>query len=192
MPIKVENPYENIRPQLGISFNKIRQTIREPDDVTKIDLNKVQKELMGYTAGEKLDVGFYLKRYTSQEKAYYLLVCTREPKPNRINVTSAFKITNQLVPDVDEIAPIQIIQRLVEKFGENVRIGDQTRKFFYREMIPIRPRTRLIGIPPTPMGHEIVVSQYVLINSKSNNILCALVYAINYTRYKEWLKSVEL
>lgn len=190
LKIVISDAYDEIRRQMCISINKIRQTIQSPDDVTIVDLRKVEKELTGQSKGEKVSAGFYLKRYSTRDGEYHLLVCTREPKGRIKYVEGAYKIYDQIVSGIGEIAPIEILRRFLDHFGIDINIGKKTSRFIFRELLPLKT-----GLPTTisfgriPRDHNFTVGQYIKIDSTSKQILCALAYAIDNTKYLKWLKT---
>lgn len=174
---------------MGLSINKIRQTITNPDDVTRINLNKVQEELMKKAVGKPLHVGLYLKQFQKEDKSYYVFVNTREPSKSEINIVSAYILTQDIIPNLSELSLIEVLRRLTEIFGEPMDIQGKIQTFFYREVIPMKTQTQILRIPKGGGEDIIHAGSFIKIVSETNELFCALAYSLNETKYLAWLKE---
>ena len=191
MKIKIDEPYEGMRRKMGLSFNKIKQTITAPDNATRIDLNKLQSEVTKKKAtGKTLHVGLYLKRFQKEGKEYHIFVHSREPTINEKNVVIALLITEEIIPNLNELSPIDILRRISELFGVPLNIQGKIQKFFYREIIPLKTRTKIYDV--LEKGGIIHVPLFIKVVSETNQLFCALVYSINETKYLDWLRARNL
>lgn len=190
MKIKIDEPYEGMRRKMGLSFNKIKQTITGPDNATRIDLNKLQSEVTKKKAtGKTLHVGLYLKRFQKEGKEYHIFVHSREPSVNEKNVVSALIITEEIIPNLDELSPIDILRRISESFGVPINIQGKIQNFFYSEIIPLKTRAKIYEVLGAKKGKIIHVPCFVKIVAETNELFCALVYSINETKYLDWLRT---
>jgi len=188
MKIKIVQPYEDMRRKMGLSINKIKQTIIDPDNATRIDLNKLQLEITKKkVTGKTMHVGLYLKRFKKDDKEYHIFVLTTEPSVNLKNVINALLITEELIPNLDELSPIDILRRISESFGIPINIQGKTQTFFYKELIPLKARTKLFEIGQKKNDEIIHFQLFMKIVPGSNQVFCALVSSINQSKYLDWL-----
>jgi len=193
MKLKISDAFEEFRQQIGIPIKKIGQTINEPDDVTIIDLNKVQRELLGYAEGKTLILSIYLKRYSNTKGDYYILSVAHSLPDGTKYVVGAYKIYPQIIPRIEEMTPIEILQEFIDIFGIEQSIAGQSRKLFYGELI--QQLSNINDSQLTPFihpkeGHKVLQTNYIKTDSKTNQAFCGLAYCIDYTSYIELLKTL--
>jgi len=163
-----------------ITENQAKQAIANPDKqiVAKID---------------DLDIRFFVKRMLEPKDDYCLLICTRS-ESNDLLVNLAFRILPELVKEVKTLDPIILLQWLALKFGLPIQIGQQIKKFIFRESIPIKAsheQTKLEKLAKVfnPANHSFIQSMFIKIKQKGDIEVanCAIAFCIDLNRYLSWL-----
>ena len=194
MSFRINKPISKLRRDSKISQASIRDTISSPDAATNLDLNAVQRELMGYAEGDNVILSFYLKKHSHLKRDYYLLIGIRREKDGTLTVTDAYKLNDELIAGLDEISPIVALEILCKRFGLRMSIGGKVSNFFYREILPTppgslsRPLTPTLLIQPRNCHH----CTWGKIDARSGQTFIALAYGIDHDRYLRWLKQARI
>jgi len=136
---------------------------------------------------------FFVKKMHEPEGEYCLLICTHLKNGNLL-VNLAFRILPELVEEVKTLDPIILLQQLALKFGMPIQIGDQIKKFIFRESIPIKAsheQTKLEKLAKVfnPANHSFIQSMFIKIEQKGEIEVanCAIAFCIDLNRYLSWL-----
>ena len=162
--------------KFGIRPSHARDAILNRDHVEFITLDK------------ELQLKYFSKKITPPRKQFYLVVGTRQVKEN-LHVDFAFKILPDLCPDPSKATPLYLLERLAERFGLNISIGEVTTKFILRKQIPCRvvDSTRVASIH-NPNNHDFVQSMYLkIIRGRIPYADCAICFCIDTSLYRKWI-----
>lgn len=99
-----------------------------------------------------------------------------------------------MAPDLEPPNPLILLQKLVERFGLSMKIGNQFNKFIMSEEI-VSPdntldATEVIDIQ-NPKDHGFVNSFFIRVEKQKDTLLikCALAFVIDETEYMAWLNG---
>jgi len=162
--------------KFGIRPSHTRDAILNKDHVEFITLDKEQQLV------------YFSKKVTLLPKEFYLVVCARQVKEN-LQVDLAFKILPDLCPDQGQITPLYLLERLAERFGLNISIGQVTAKFILRKQIPCRVEdpARVVSIH-NPNNHAFLQSMYLKITrGRIPYADCAICFCIDTDLYRKWI-----
>lgn len=161
MEIIIGDDYESTRYKIGISVKEIKNTIQFPDSSYIMDLNQLEKNLLGKSVGKNIYAGFYLKHYIKEDVSYYILVCTREPEEQTLYVYSAYYINEELISKISTNTPYETLLEFVNIFGLNIIVKGRMTKFIesdylHSDEIP----SDFIKIS-FPKEHHFISSQFI-------------------------------
>lgn len=184
--IEISKAYDQFRRRIGLSIDEIKQTVYESDKVTTIDLNDLEKKVIGHSEGKPAILELFLKKYA----AYYTLTLAQR-KEDTLVVNAAFKIFPTLLPNLENHTPIEALQGFIDLFGVELEISGKTRKLFYGEVIKqslgIRDTLAAPIIVNPIKGHEVLETAFIKISSITYQVFCGLAFCIDYTAYLEFL-----
>jgi len=185
--INTSKAYEKFRSKIGISIDEISKTINEYDKVTVIDLNNIEKKLLGYSEGETAILEVYLKKHSK----HYNLTLTRKFADKSV-VLGSYKIFPSILNDIENMTPIEALQGFVDIFGVEQAIVDRTSKLFYGEIVQQPPgASDLLATPiiiNPKKGHEVLQTAFIKIEGITYQIFCGLAFCIDYTLYLDFLR----
>lgn len=168
--------------KFGIRPSHARDAILNKDHVEFIRLDNEQQ------------IVFFSKKVTLPRRELYLVVCTRQVKEN-LQVDFAFKVLPDLCSDRDQITPLYLLEKLAERFGLDISIGEVTAKFILRKQIPcsIEDPTRVVSVH-NPDNHDYLQNMYFKITrGRIPYVDCAICFCIDTDLYRKWIgvESVE-
>jgi len=123
---------------------------------------------------------------------YTLVVLASEKKPGDVEIDFAFKVYPELEPDPARATPLQLVRKLVERFGVDLQIGDKRAKLFVEDKITVEevdPR-RYVRIV-NEQNHRLAPLTYLRTESHGahRRASCVLCFAIDITAYEPWLAA---
>jgi hypothetical protein len=107
-------------------------------------------------------------------------------------VDVAFIVPPELIDSENILEPLIVLQKLVQKFGLMIRIGNQMNKFIFNESISIDTNnldtTKLIEII-NPSNHPFMQQTFIKLDQRENRKIlnCALAYCIDTEEYCAYL-----
>lgn len=121
---------------------------------------------------------------------YYMVAIERveEKKPQ---IDLVVKIYPDLVDQMEDFSPTQMLEALVNRFGVDVQIGLETSRFFWQTRIPLRNNQDIKLIESSiPATHSSIQRMYLKIDAGPPPIAnCALCFALDTTAYITWLRQ---
>jgi hypothetical protein len=179
--------------KFNISYNEVLEAIKEPNKRELLNLPQIEHSLIGFSSSEDFKAIFYLKHEVKMEGKPYLLIATHELKEGNTYVDFALKIYPDFIDRIEELNPIEILRELANEFGLMIKIGKQSSKFIYKELLPLKVgsnQTRIVSIE-NPQNHSFIQSIFVKIDKSKSKIICALAFCIDSSRYATWLHARE-
>lgn len=172
---------------MGISIDEISKTVNEYDKVTVIDLNDIERKLLGYSEGKTAILELYLKRHSK----HHNLTITQKFKDRSV-VLGSYKVIPSIVSDLENMTPLEALQGFVDIFGVEQAILGRTSKLFYGEIIQQPPGTCDPVATPTIInprkGHEVLQTAFIKMEGITYQIFCGLAFCIDYTDYLDFLR----
>lgn len=163
-----------------VSRGQVRQVVLEPDIVQTVDFdNQV--------------ISFFVKKVSKGDSHFYLLTFAKTNGEN-LDVILAFKVLPELAPDLETPKPLILLQKLVERFGLSMQIGNQFNKFIMSEEIissdSTLDATEVIDIL-NPKDHSFINSFFMRTENQKGALVikCALAFVIDETEYMAWLNG---
>jgi hypothetical protein len=162
------------KPRFDISESLVRQAFTYPD--------KEQNLLL-----QGLKIRLYLKK---MDKNYLLIQSIL--RENIITIHLAFWIKPELVSQINNPQPLDILGAFISVFGLTITVGQEQGKFLYnlRKLmkIPKDSREKILNVS-IPRNHEFLESRLFRTSRREDGILFegALVYYINVTEYLKWI-----
>ncbi len=161
------------RDKFGIPRQAVREAIETPSNSEEVLYQELQLE-------------FYIKEI---DKNQLLLVLARKID-SQIVVDLAFKIKEDLVKALKIHRPTSVFQKLIEKYGLVVVVGDVSQKFIMTQEIDIKPEQSINLVEvKNPDNHSFTTSMFVKINEDKTKAECALVFALDIDKYLEWINN---
>lgn len=158
----------------GIKRDDAQKTMLEPDFQQKL-------------VSQGLQMRLYLKLFGKQ----YLLVISHYDGANT-NVQLAFKLKSEWIEQIaDKNDILKIVQSFAMQYGLPLKIGQQSGKFIYNELIPIR-RADLTNIMffHNPSKHKFIANTMIRVVNPAGQYYaqCAIAFCIDVDEY---LKALE-
>lgn len=166
--------------KLGVGKEETLDAVKSPDKEERVLFNS-EKELM-----------FFSKRRPSAKGDVYFVGCA-EHGFNQTVVLWGLRIRSDLSKELSLLSPIQLITRLVDKFGLRITLGDLTKSFIFSHNIRVRSSDPMEIIKiHNPENHSFMASFMLKIVPASNGDYianCALLFCLDTTRYLGWLSE---
>ena len=134
--------------------------------------------------------GLRLQFFTKEIDNNRLLLVLARKVENKIVVDLAFQVKMGLAKALKIQQPTLVLQRLVEKYGLVVTVGNISRKFIIAQEIDLKPEqvTNLVKVK-NPDNHSFVTSMDIKINKNKTKVECVLVFALDTDRYLDWIRN---
>ena len=162
---------------LGIRRSHAEATITNPDQV----------HVVRY---EDLTQNLYLRRIAEANPPYYLLVFA-SPIADGFRVMSAYVAFPSLCDDLDTLSPLQILEKIAERFGVPFVIGGKRASFILQETVPITGPAgpSIIQVDTSGLGKALVVTHAVMKfeDKPTHQVKVALAFVLNMTSYHKWV-----
>ena len=137
---------------------------------------------------DELELQFFIKRIDAAQPPFSLLVYfSREEK--QLHARAAFKVYHDLCPECASLPPLEILERLVERFGMELRIGERTGKFILQEKIPFVGMDPISNLTFSRDESWTKMLWFKVEDGDPKIAHCALCFAINTTKYLSWVES---
>ncbi|HKQ22207.1 MAG TPA: hypothetical protein VJS91_09220 [Nitrososphaeraceae archaeon] len=175
MPVIFPDAYkEECEKKFGIRRMDVIQTYTYPD--------KEQKLL-----AQGLKIYLYLKKIVDK---YILVHGIQRGVNGNFEIIGAYKLKEELVTRAGTLEPLSLIKELANDFGLTIKVGNQTSKFIYNELIPTRIQdpTKLVQVS-NPDDHSFMTNFLFRIDNQSNQnkAQCAIVFCLDTTNYLKYL-----
>jgi len=132
---------------------------------------------------DELTLAFFVKEIPQMPEPYVLLVYGEQTETT-FEVSMAWKILPQVMPEAKVLAPIELLREFANRFGLQITLGEHTRKIFFNTDILMSESSELAI--DNPEGHEYV--QQIFTKSTSFDdivrVHCALVMCIDIDFYR--------
>lgn len=156
----------------------------------------VQEAVEKHTSADEIRLGsemrivIFLKANFSPATGHHLLIHAVE-RADTIHVHDGLRVKNDLGPGIAEARPAEVLRRLAERFGHEIVIGKEQRRFYLNDKVrasdnPFESVGRIIGMPPVETMLNALYAQRVE-EEDGAYVLCALGYAIDLPSYVAWL-----
>lgn len=162
---------------LGIRPSNALEAVRNPDRVEEI-------------RETGLEIRLFLKRIDRSKRELSLLVLGRVENSTG-TILGAYPVFPDLCHGMQVLSPVQLLEQVMERFGEPVRVGARHDKFILRASIPIQSPNDIEIVSADPShGHSFSTSMFLSIEKGPPMIArCALCYCLNTDAYKKWIDS---
>ncbi len=179
MTIKFMDSFNHIcKRDFHITEYDINKTVEQPDNKETICL-------------DQLTTTFFIKRTENLDE--HLLVICKEVN-DVLEVHFAFRLKNELIKELANVKPLDILQLFAQRFGLMTKVGIQLNKFIYLQDIPLSRKgiSQVISII-NPQNHVYIsVFFFKILKETDKDIArCALVFCIDITEYLEWLRGTK-
>jgi hypothetical protein len=177
-----------LKPFNIITPEKFQTAIEKHDSLKRINFHNYK-------------VIYILKKFDN----HYLLIDCRNERPDEITVFKVFILGEQLIKTISIDNTLSVLEKFVNEFGYQIKIGDQIGKFIQDAeiKIPYDHSNNLQkkiedNIEITDNGKPITSPGIIstVVNSKIldgiEHIELAFFYSINYGKYVNYLKSNNL
>jgi hypothetical protein len=127
-------------------------------------------------------------KWISNAHVPFLLLVMGQVTPQGELVLWALKALSDLCNDIRGSPPLEVVRSIAERFGDPLRIGDRTAKFFLQERIPVKDlqATQLVE-QMVPSDHSMTMSMFVRLDrDPSPCARVALAFCIRTDEYAEW------
>lgn len=169
-----------------ITHDEVKETIENPTKKNAIDLNLLEQERTSFMpSGIGQIVYLSLRKY----EFFHILILTAKKVGEIGHVTDGFKVNEKLIPDIEKLQPIEILERIIEKFGLTTIVdGEERRGLQNFMMVPRDEKGRLmISQGKSPAGHAFYVHAIVKISGKIGFEPVSILYAIDNTKLNGWI-----
>ncbi len=178
--------------EYNISEDQIKQTIESPDKINRLDMNYEERNLRGvYPSSKNLFVNFYLKKFNAKSEDLYMLIITKQPEGDSVHIVHGFKLTSNIVVNIDEVSPLDALRTFLDIFGCVMMVDGDERKFVTRAMLFPDGKGRIPLVHAKP-PKDIRFSSIQFIKKTKNYAIIAYAMVINQTKYIEWLRTSKL
>lgn len=134
-----------------------------------------------------------LEFYTLREKVgKYTLLIIGQRMETELRVLYAFKILDTLCENIVSMAPLNMLEALIERFGIKIDVAGKQALFFLNEQMELKEGTdlnKIISTVERSQSDDVIVASFFKVNTKKNLLECALSFALDRQRYEEWLKT---
>jgi hypothetical protein len=158
-----------------------------PKHATEAMLGSDRRESLLF---DGLEIVLAARHIAKPQNDFYLLVCA-EIKNDRYLMHWAFKILCSLCNEIHLLSPLQLLTRFVQDFGLPITIGSSTgRMIAYHKTEVSEPDPSKVVEITNPKNHSFFSSFFLRIRTEQGCHFadCALVFCIDTTAYKQWLK----
>jgi len=186
MKFRIGQPFKGNMEERKITHDEVKETIENPNKKNAIDLNLLEQERTSFMpSGTGSIVYLSLRKY----EVFHILILTRKKIGEICHVTDGFKVNKKLIPDIEELQPIEILERIIEKFGLPLFVDGEERRGLQKfMMVPRDEKGRLmISQGKFPVGHKFYVNAFVKISGKIGFEPVSILYAIDNTKFHEWI-----
>ena len=168
---------------------------KECEDKFNTDMSKVVEAIQKCDRGESIRFNsqkemILFSRHIMDKKREFNIVALSEKVNQRLIVHLAFKIFDDLCPEVYLLSPVQLLARFASSYGLPVTIGDLTSRFILAHKIPVKSSdpTKIVTIH-NPENHSFLVNFLFRIDEVNGQYFanCALLFCIDSTRYLKWI-----
>jgi|GEM_PF-1683464 len=152
-----------------------------PSDVYDAVKNPDRREAQ--QIDEELTLAFFVKDIPQMPEPYTLLVYG-EQTAAAFEVSMAWKILPQVMPEAKQLAPIALLKEFANRFGLQITLGEHSRKIFFNTDILMSESSELAI--ENPEGHEYVQQIFTKSTSFEDivRVHCALVMCIDIDLYR--------
>lgn len=161
---------------LGVSERDVENTIKGPDEVKKIPL-EMGRQLV-----------FFIKKIDNN---YNLLVDTKW-EGDKCIVISALKIPNNFIQEIGSKEPLIVLEKLANKIGLTIRVGQNEEKFIAGESFPIvSGGSHDIVQILNPNNHSFINSMLMRdrVEGGERYVDVQIAYCIDIVEYRKWINS---
>lgn len=158
-------------PNFGFWEARIRQVYEHPDRTHDIQ-------------SDDLHIRLY---YKGADSVGDLLAVRLSPTPK--TVVFAFRLFASLFREpLAEVALLDIVRQMAERFGLEMLIGEQLGRFFVSQSIPLPKYSGAELVQGNnPRNHSFMPATFIKVNPP--NISVALAFCLDTTEYGKWLAS---
>ncbi len=162
---------DELEDKFQIHPSDVYDTIRHPDRQEQQNID------------EELTLAFFVKTIPQMPEPFVLLVYGEQTNET-FEVSMAWKILLNIMPDTLNMMPIQLLHAFAEQFGLEITLGEQRQKIYFNTDIVMSENSDLAI--DNPESHEYV--QQIFTKSTSFEDLvrvhCALVMCIDIDLYR--------
>lgn len=182
MKIKFTDTFDDVaNSQFGIRRSHVEQVISKPDKLHVLEIQDLK--ILYYFSRVNLPKGNY----------HYLLVEGVVDKDGDIAVNLAFKVYSDLIENIGERTPLEVLEAVINCFGVEVTVGNVSSKLIYDKLIPLNSTdlSRVCYVTNKPES-GILISWLKVENLRGQPYAhCAMVYCLDIDKYLQWLKRMK-
>lgn len=158
--------------KLGIVEDVVREVLKKPSGYKNINYK-----------------GLLLEFYIKDTNRFYTLVFGRKDQ-DQLEVDLALEIKKEFLEPKEVIEPTKALQKLIEKFGLDIKVGNYSGKIVVAQNINILPgqMSNLVSIN-NPDSHPFLSTIFIRVNEQMTIAECALAFVLDTKEYKEWLSA---
>ena len=165
----------------GIRRTHVEYAIQNPNKVQSLTLSND-------------DSSYIFQRYVEEAKDPYLLLILTYMKDSSTRIVQyALKIYPSLTRDIKEKTPLEILDLFANRFGLNIKIGNNNRKFYWKEKIAVNKFPYSTEQPleiENPNDKETAfISAFKSERGIQTVIDCSLCFCLDYDKYYAWINS---
>lgn len=185
MEFGIDESFLEMMKDRKISEDEVNEVLENYTKINVIDMNLLEIGLGGISSiSQNVIVSLFLRKYGN----FHILIVARRKEKEITNVQDGFKINRRLIPDIENLRPLEALRSIIEKFGLDHTIGgnESKSKFFVMQIIePAKKgKTLLSEVESIPKGHTVSIQSFF--GSRSDGkFIVALSYAIDETRLRE-------
>ena len=143
---------------------------------------------------QELELILVVKSEGVEENTSYLLVLARKFGESDFHVSTTFRILPNMIRAPEDLEPLPLLYRFVNRFGMDIYIGNKRGKLIEREKIPVglsvNSPAEIVKIR-NPSKHSFVQCLYIKIEQDGNRKFanCFLAFCIDTDKYSHWLQA---
>lgn len=162
--------------KLGVDRSAARDAIRNPDEYQHLSTDVV---------GNSKNFSLFLKiRGTTNSRYWLMLVAQRDGA--KMVALHGWRIYPEIADTSEAKEPLDLLRVFCEKFGFNVTVLGETKKFIYRTLIPDVEHFQ-IRVDHNAGGERLDTFS-IYANAMDQRTTVGLVYSIDIPKYQEYLK----
>ena len=185
MKLIIDPPFKDYMKDRKITHDEVKETIKNPTRKNAIDINLLEQERTGFMPSS---IGPIVYLYLRKYETFYILISTKEVG-KICHVTDGFKVNEKLISDIEKLQPMNILERIVEKFGLTTIIDGEERQgiIMFAEVSKDRKGNTKIAAGKSPKGHSFSIRVIVKPRGARMRDYITMLYTINETKLLEWI-----
>lgn len=179
MKVQFTDTFDDVaNSQFGIRRLHVEQVLRKPDQTHVIEVQDLQ-------------VLYFFSRVDLPTGKHRYLLVEGVNRNGVFSVNLAFKVYSDLIENIEDRTPMEILEALIDRFGVEVTVGNVSRKLIYDELIPLSSTdpTRLFYVTNKPKSG--IITSWIKVTEVNGRPYahCAMVYCLDLDKYLQWISA---